>query len=501
VTLRTFAAGFAPMMLASIAAFIAVHGVHMTDQTLFAPYNFDDFNLLWQGGAFSLRYERLITTNILNLIGPRGEFTYYVAIFALLFSYLSLLGMLATLVVGIEARIRSLIMVALFGSLAWFSTASSAEFLQHTGLLSNGLSLFFGTAAAIVLLYKSEAIRFRGSGKWRGWTFFLLCVASAFSKEDMVVFLVLCVVLGSLRAGSHPLDSRTRSFAVAALVPLLSAYALAFCHIKIFGSSFVGVASGVYAIQHPLDNVARNLPFYLSYRRSTRFLFGILACAALFATVMFWRSKLERQTLYNVYFVAAAPIALIFPYLFLNRMFESYFMNYIPAICFMICGALIAACGQYFGDRRVVGGIAAAGACLIFALAINVVDAAVRYSYLDWLERLRNRSLFELYEVKRARDLGLSRCETVLVQGSSEAYGPFRAQTDRYLAGRFGLNVKWRIEVRDANFLKAMQAFDTERWQFVAAGTDPTKFTCRLKFDEKALVGTLFVNGVPVMAP
>jgi hypothetical protein len=462
----TWAVGF----VAILAAYVLVQGRHIGLELFYTPWHPDDFAMLSGAGTVSLLNMRPVSSNICIFFGRLGAAGFYSVFTAIWIAAMTATSVFANRIFGLRPSPWLSLIFAFAGSAIWYATAPSIQSLQYLGLITNSISLMFGFFAALVFLQLGQ-LQF-GTKRYiaTALVFTLLVVLAAFAKEDMVAFLML-VTGGS---GGLIKSQNRRRTPVLGVVIVAVCYIASVAHGKLVGSP-ITAGVGPYDISHLPHNLVKNFAFYLTASPATSVLLGFFTAAvALFGALSVWRPTL-RQTFKSSLFILLCALALLVPYLVLPRQFDFYAMNFVPLIAFSFAPLALK-----FG-RTATGAVVLAVFCLLF-----FVDRSPRKYGMAWMQGVKERSLVQIQEIKRAVDLGLRDCSSVSVTGVDEYFGPFLS--GGYVSTLIGKNINWSIQAKPGSPLyRDRGRFSTGPWKYSPAIETSD---CRLDFDPKALRAT-----------
>lgn len=471
---------FVAIALGIIAGWAIVQGQYFSINSIFSPWHHDDFSGLAESSTYTFRAARLFSSNSIVFLAPLGSIAYYLSFFAICLSYLTLAALLVQISFDMRLSGRFNFAFGFAGSVIWFAQSSAAQMIQYLGLITNGLSALLGFAAMLTLhVYLRSRHR-----PLLLVLFVFLCAGSAFSKEDMSLFLLWGILLNGVVISFERNTSAAVAKCIIPLLVVLIAYGASLSHDVVYGSAFLTGKSQAYDLSHPVRNIIANLGFYFACSRSTFILSLFWAAAGIIALVQFIRIRVFTPLLYGTLFVSGAYFALLAPYLILPRRFDFYAMNFLPLLSFGIIPF------AYLILKKVTVRVALPSALMI-ALIVGYVfyktDRVDREAGLAWLKMLRERSLKEIQETQRAADLGLATCDSVLVSGVSDEIGPFHAVSTSYFKNKLGLSTNWVMRVEPDTRLdtwRMARPHLASDWQYLKPDQiDERSFTCGLKFD------------------
>jgi len=471
---------FVTIALGIIAGWAIVQSQYFSINSIFSPWHHDDFSGLAETSTYTFRAVRLFSSNSIVFLARLGSTAYYLSFFAICLSYLAFAALLAKISFDVKLSGRFNFAFGFAGSAIWFAQSSSAQMIQYLGLITNGLSALLGFAAMLTLhVY------------WRSRhcplllvLFVFLCAGSAFSKEDMCLFLLWGILLNGVVISFERNTSAAIAKCIIPFLVVLIAYGASLSHDVVYGSAFLTGKSQAYDLSHPVKNIIANVGFYFACSRSTLVLSLFWVAAGIFALVQLIRSHVFTPLLYGTLFVSGSYFALLAPYLVLPRHFDFYAMNFLPLLSFGTIPFV------YLILKKMTVKIALPSAliiALIVGYAFYKTDHVDREAELSWLKMLRERSLKEIQETKRAADLGLATCDSVLVSGVSDEIGPFHAVSTSYFKGKLGLSMNWVMKVEPDTRLdtwRMARPHLASDWQYLKPDQiDERSFTCGLKFD------------------
>lgn len=463
----TWAVGF----VAILVAYVLIQGRQIGLELFYTPWHHDDLGMLSGEGTVSLLNMRPVSSDIYILLGRLGATGFYSVFTAIWIVAMTATSVFANRVFGLRPSPWLSLIFAFAGSAIWYATAPSIQSLQYLGLITNSISLMFGFFAALVFLQLGQ-LQF-GSKRHiaTALVFTLLVVLAAFAKEDMVAFLIL-VAVGS--GGLIKSQSRRRT-PVLGVVIVAICYIASVAHGKLVGSPITG-GVGPYDIADLPHNLVENFAFYVTASPATSVLLGLFTAAvALFGALSVWRPT-QRPTFKSGLFILLCALALLAPYLILPRQFDYYAMNFIPLIAFSFAPLALK-----FG-RTAMGAVVLAVFCLLF-----FVDRSPSKNGMAWMQGVKEQSLVQIQEIKRAVDLGLRDCSSVSVTGVDNYFGPFLSSPG-YVSTLIGKNINWSIQAKPGSLLNLYGArFSTETWKY---SPDIETSDCRLDFDPKVFIAT-----------
>ena len=482
------------ILLGLILGWIVIHGPYVSVSSIMTPWHHDDFRALSWPPGFSISSTRVVSTNFISFLGQFSPIAYYSVFFAICFSCLTLAARIALIVFGVTFNSLWNFAFGITGAIAWFSQASSSQMFQYLGLITNGLSLLFALSAILLLLNRSQPLRLsRDLGAVL--IFFLLCLASAFSKEDMVLFLLWGTIVAASRVAYN--DGRTTGliFVRLPVAIILFAYLAAFLHAYVYGSPFVTSRPGPYDLSDPIKNVIASSRFYLTESRASLLLVLYwMSCATGVVALSIYHRSLS-QYFWGSVFILGSYLALLAPYLMLPRQFDFYAMNFSPLLCFGIAPASYVAVRAIFPRLKLsLASTSAIAVAAVVGLLFYHLEAWGRVATLAWLQTIRERSFVQIQETLRAADLGLNSCKEVAVFGVSDELGPYLAESASYMKKRLGVSAKWSISTepntRLDDWSKAREHVFSEL-KYVSSREAPAVPGCRLEFDSKTLRASL----------
>ncbi len=482
-------------LLFILAGMVISHGAYLDPTTFFTPWHHDDFEAL-EGVKALVFSVRPVSSHIIHFLGGYGERVYYTAFALLWFCALAATLCFVLRVLRLQPGRFLFALYAGAGSVLWFLQPQSTQNLQYLGLMTNTLSYLFGMLAGLSILCSSEQIFLGKKYLLHLVGVCIFALLSAFSKEDMILFLMLTSVFSGLTQYrvNLAMSDVWKHLSVSIGVIGLS-YGAGFVYSWMVKSPFV-MGEGEYDVSAFLINIQNNLVFYLAGSVGFMLLVASLVLVAgLLAVFLRYREKsLSLAT--GLLFLVACALALMGPYLVLPRQFGFYAMNFVPILAFSVAPAAFAVTDLVCQNRfsSLVGWFTLSFVVLMSSVFF-VTDGVARTGHHRWLAGLRQRSAIQMQEILRNLDLGLGGCRGVWVSGVSNEFGPFLNSSEIYLNRKIERAISWRIVVVPESLLdtytKARPQLGTARWTYVKPDEAVAPADCELRFDSKTLAAKL----------
>lgn len=469
---------------------IFVQGHFLDLHLMAAPWQHDDFAVLKGYDGFNFWFPRPISMNFARGLGSWGETVTYATYIFLWLVALALTHVLVVLVLDLRLPASAHAIFALVGSIIWHSQVSSVFSLQWISLITNMASYLPGVCAALSLWKISSSPRIAASSYTACLLGFgMLTMLSAFSKEDMGVFLCVTAVWTAWARyrGSGSLTLAVRYFAVIIAI-IGTCYSLSILHSISVHSPFVN-GPGAYDLSNAVNNIFTNLSFYVTVSPAAKLQYIFFAVLTVVVGIKAIVTPSWRTILFSVLYLFIASFALMAPYLALPRKFDFYSMNFVPILAFGFAPSVLVVARRALGSELVARAVAA-GLAVATAALFCLIDTFPRENTLMWMASVRERSMRQIQEVMRAGDLGLRKCPSVQVSGVSDGAGPFFSPYGGDLNRRLGANIRWTIEVEPGSVLEGFSrsvAFSSG-WVYRAAGGQ--RQGCQLNFDPETLRAT-----------
>jgi hypothetical protein len=469
---QEFTAQYAAAILAAVVvAMLCFPG----NQFLPVPWHSDDYKNLsgyvfyHRGHWFDLFCTRPFSTNLIWYLGGVGQTTYYVVMF-LLTALLPVLAVRLALrlfrcrpgdcpnsrlgengTVPFTSRIApgpwmTIWLVAAVSGYTFLSEFA-VWFYRYTGIMTNLTSVVAGMLAAHCFC------RFLD-----GKSFFfilgcLLSMASAFAKEDTLLFVPLfvladwriargtvpvCILPTMERAPSNLTSQNSKPASPRRLALVLAALAFVFALLLAFNkwivpSPFTDTLKQDRSLSHVCGHICR----YVNSWPAPRIAFVALAIAAGLGLLRRGHRIASLASL-------LLPLSLILPYSILTKFEDFYSLNWLT-ICAALSSVGIAVALRPLTPRRL--------AALPWILPAAVMAAAVllapsatrcRRDSTEFMNRVQESNSYILQQVLRRR-AEFADGKTIALKGLDEINSPWLCNTGRYINSRLGMQIHWLL--------------------------------------------------------
>lgn len=473
---------------AIVLAFFLVQGWRVNLGLFMTPWHHDDFGAPYAFDTLPSWQVRPVLAYLVAGLAAIDGHVYYTGF--LFTSFAALFAIFAFVMVSFQIHLgsRESLAAAFVGALVWYSLPSSLQSLQYGGLFTNALSIVLGMSTALLITVYCRKIDER---PWLLGAIVVLTLLTAFSKEDMVVFLPLVTAFWGFKreaSGQH----RSRLAVLMLMAAIVGIFALSLTYSKWLGSPFIG-GSGPYDTSNWAWNTIENASRYATASQGQ--IFVILVSLLIFIAAL-WRlrSTPELATpVVRLAFVCACAAALAAPYLPLPRHFDYYSMNFIPLITFSLVPGLTL-CIAGLRPLSALGSFAVGITCSIIWIAVFIADFRQNYYAINWLTMVRERSHRQIASLRLARSSGLNKCRDVLVTGTSQAFGPFISTGSAFLRHALALPAEnWMIVAEPDSIawnFASTRTFGAD-WQYVESASLARKGSCRLEYDKDTFAAKL----------
>lgn len=436
------AQGFATQYAVSIlvAAFVVMM-CFPDSRFMPVPWQRDDFQNLT--GHLKLSPEhpvqvlspRPVSLNLVWYLGAAGNTLIYLVMFLLA----ALLPVLAVRLALRLFRCESGPWVALWltaaVSFCCVLSEHSPWYYRYTGLMSNLTSVTTGMLAAYVFC------RYLDGKRWAFAVGCLLLAATAFAKEDMILFVPLFV--GADWCVQRLIDKNSASIRRLALVygSVAVVGAVLYCWNKwivysLYTSSELEPYKQNWAIIYIIEQVWR----YASVSRTPQVAF---AAAAIAAGV----GLLRRGHRVAAAACVLLPASMVLPYAILPRFFAYYSLNWLP-VCFALSLVGIAVAWRPFAPGRLAFVPWMVPVTVIAAVVLSCgVTARKREELTRFInvQQENNRYLIQQVLHHQAEFAG---SDTVALQGVDDIFTPWGSANGHYVNMKLGREVHWLLVAR-----------------------------------------------------
>ena len=304
---------------------------------------------------------------------------------------------------------------------------------RYTGLITNLTSVNFGLLAAYGFSLWLDG---RRAGFVAGCLLFL---ASAFAKEDMLLFVPLyaCAEWSIRRWHGTDQTPLSRLACTLAAVAMVGGLLLIWSR-WIFPSPYIGKCEA-YRLSFSVPHLAQQVWRYAVASHLSKAAFIALVIASVYGTCHSPRRLAA---------VAIIPlvVAMILPYAVLPRFFEYYSLNWLSLVLSLgtVCIAV------NFRDRlppRVACVAWLAPIIVLVAIfATNRSAASFRYFLASWLNLQQAENQYVLEQLEHHKD-ELAGADTVAIHGADEFFSPWLLSNGAYVNRKVGHEVHWLLVV------------------------------------------------------
>jgi hypothetical protein len=432
--------GLAQYVAATVAAVLVLAVFFPGNRFLPVPWQHDDYNFLaapmkFHGGlGVEWLSPRPVAQNIAWRLGLLGEMPYYIGMFLMATLIPVAAVHLALRLFRCQPGPRIVVMLAAGVSACAFLFEHSLWCYRYT-LITNLASVGFGLFAAYAF---STWLDGRRAGFVAGCLLFL---ASAFSKEDVLLFVPLYVGAdwcirrwyGTERAPFSRLASAYG--AIAAVGGLLFVW-----NRWIVPSPFTNSSTAPYKLDFSAAHIGRQIWSYIVTTEVTKMAFAALLLACLLGVCR------RRQRLAAL---AMLPLvaALLLPYSVLPRFFEYYSLNWIALVVALAAVCMTAVCRDWLPPRFAAAAWAAPLALLAAAFVYHPGAADCRRNLTAWLNQQQAECQYVVAQLERNR-AELADADTIAVCGADETFSPWLLSDGAYANMKMGHEVHWIFAVK-----------------------------------------------------
>jgi hypothetical protein len=430
---------FAAQYAAAILTALVVATCFFPDNAFLpVPWQHDDYHNLANhlrcssGHRIEWFCTRPVSTNAIWYLGSAGETTYYMVMFLLA----ALLPVLAVRLALRLFRCRPGPWLELWLTVAvafcTFLFEESPWFYRYTGLMTNMTSAITGLLAAY------SFCRFLDGKKFAFVLGGMFSLATAFAKEDMLLFVPLFVTIDwcILRAGDKRL-SRFRPLILVYAV-LAAVAAMLVCWNKwIVPSPFTAGTAEPYKLNASLAHIFEQIGKYASHSQTPRTVFIALG-------VTVGLGLLRRGHRLAAVGSILLPLSLILPYTILPRYFAYYWLNWLSiSVAFALVGIAVAWRALAPGRLATLPWIVPV---LVMAASVlsNHTATANRRELTELLNLNQANNRYIILQVLRHRE-EFAQAETVAVVGLENVFSPWYLTDGRYINWKLGREIHWLL--------------------------------------------------------
>jgi hypothetical protein len=430
---------FAAQFAVSIVVALFALRVFFPDNTFIPfPWQHDDYKnfsgyLTYHPGQWIQFYcVRPVSSNIVFLLGERGETTFYVVMFLLT----ALLPVLAVRLAIRLYRFRPGPWLTLWlvaeASFFTFLCEYSLWFYRYTGLMTNLTSLAMGMMAA------SCFCRWLDGKKCYFAAGCLWFLGSAFAKEDLLLFVPLFVTVdwflcrreGKDRPGPRALALAYGWFAVVG--------AALYCwNTWIVPSPFTSSTSEPYKLNLSISHIAEQVGSYASLMRTPRVLIIALAVAVGLGIL---RRRFRLAAIVSV----LLTVSLILPYSVLPRFTEYYCLNWLSIVAAMALIGIALAWRPYAPDRFAFLPWFVPGLVMAVAVLWSPSRAEFRADFAAFLNDQQESDRFIVEQLVRRREEFIQ-ADTIALLGLEDHFSPWMLNDGLYINSKVGKNIHWLL--------------------------------------------------------
>jgi hypothetical protein len=432
---QEFATQYATAILVAV---IVASVVFPGNEFLPVPWQHDDYKNLSGHLSFSLRHPidlfcaRPVSTNIIWWLGAADATTYFVTMFLVM----ALLPVLAVRLALRLFRCRAGPWEALWLTAAvtfcTFLFEKSPWFYRYTGLMTNLTSVATGMLAAYCFCRCLDGKTFAFAVGC------LLFLASAFSKEDMLLFVPLFVTADWLILRRE--DKSRARLQTLALVYGGTAIVIALSYCWNVWVVYAPIATGtepVYKLSLTPSHLFSQISHYADSSRTPRVVSIALAVAL-------GMGLLRRGCRIAAISSVLLAVTLVLPYAILPRFFEYYWLNWLS---FCVAVSLVGICAAW---RSILPG---RFPILPWVVPVSVVVAAVLCSRLAGEARrqftayLNTQQAGNRYMIEQVmhRQAEFAPAETVALQGVDNICSPWLLTDGRYINAKLERQIHWLL--------------------------------------------------------
>ena len=428
------------------------------------PFNHDDFHALsgcpgqWDGpweqdSSASLSgliaklrchalWPRPVSFNVIWGLGRLGETPFYVG----LLLTVALLPLLAVhLVLGFfRCRPGPWIVVALTAGVTcgFFLFEQSPFFYRLGGMYTNLTSLLLGFLAIHCFRRHFDGSRLAYAAGAA------LVVATAFSKEDMLLFVPMAVsadwwVRRREDAGRMPLAKLVQAF-----VPMFIAVVLLVAWNRyVVPSPFTNGTSEDYKLSLGPRHLAIQLWHYITATRSSRIMFGALLAASLLG-VLRGRGRWASLAMFPLVLSLIGPFCVL-PF---SHFSEYYSVSWLSLVLAFALVGIGLNCQSWLPHRL---SALAWGGPIVVVLALIVGGtntATARHELAGWLNEQQENSRYAIEQLVRRKG-EFAAADTVIVRGVDEGLSPWTRCDGRYLNAKLGRPIRWLVVAHPGSVL------------------------------------------------
>ena len=405
------------------------------------PWQHDDYyflaapNHFHNGFGVDFLHTRPVSTNVLWLVGMLGESHCYIAMLlaAALIPVLSV--HLALRLFGCRPGRWNVIGLAAGVSACTFLFEDSLWFYHYMGLVTNLTSVILGllSAYSFSIWFDGRRIGFVAGS--------LLFLASAFAKEDMLLFVPLFAATEwSIRrwhaVNRLPVSRLASVFGAVALTGGL----LFTWNRWVVPSPFTGNQSDAYRLSFSMSHMVRQFWNYIAATHLSKMAFVVLIAAGLIGVLRPQRRLAA---------IAMIPliVALILPYAVLPRFFAYYSLNWFSLVVSLSVVCIATNCREWYPSRFASTIWLAPVAILVAIFAMSPTSARSRHYLTAWLNVHQEQNQYVLEQLLHHRD-ELAGADTIAVRGADEFYSPWLLSNGAYLNMKIGHKVHWLFVVK-----------------------------------------------------
>jgi hypothetical protein len=405
------------------------------------PWQHDDYGNLSGHLAFSLRHPidlfcaRPVSSNIIWWLGGAGETTYFLTMF-LITALLPVLAVrLALRLFRCPAGPWEALWLTAAVTFCTFLFEKSPWFYRYTGLMTNLTSVATGMAAAYCFC------RFLDGKKLAFAAGCLLFLASAFSKEDMLLFVPLFVTVDWLiLRGEDKSRARLRPLALVYGGTAIVVAVLYYWNVWIVHAPIATGSESVYKLTLTPSYLLSQITQYAVVSRTTRVMSIALAVAV-------GMGLLRRGCRIAAIGSVLLAVTLVLPYAVLPRFIEYYWLNWLS---FCVAVSLVGICAAW---RSIMPG---RFPILPWIVPVTVIVAAVLCSHsaaearrqlTAYLNKQQADNRYMIEQVLR-RQSQFAPAETVALQGIDNICSPWFLTDGLYINAKLGRQIHWLLVAR-----------------------------------------------------